>query len=171
MGQDDATQTVLRNDLEPAGRRYRAGAGHIRVLLILAVTALVGLGVVTPATAQTCERSSLVGNFVIALGGVNAAGRHVTLLASVWLGPTRSAPSSGPMLGAMFVNERGSDVQEVEVASNYFIESNCVVHLFIPDGDRRAVITGLAVDGAQFIALSSIFDPAVQLTGTARKFP
>jgi hypothetical protein len=33
------------------------------------------------------------------------------------------------------------------------------------------VITGLAVDGAQFIALSSIFDPLMQLTGTARRFP
>ena len=139
--------------------------------VLLALTMLAVLGVAGRATAQTCDRSSLVGNFVIALGGVNAAGRDVTLLASVWLGPTRSAPSSGPLLGAMFVNERGSNVREVEIASHYYIESNCVVHLFIPDGDHRAVITGLAVDGAQFIALSSIFDPLVQFTGTARRFP
>jgi hypothetical protein len=96
MTQATATQTVLRRSLE----------GRTRV--ILALTALAVLGVAGRAPAQTCDRSSLAGNFVIALGGVNAAGRDVTLLASVWLGSTRSAPSSGPLLGAMFVNERGS---------------------------------------------------------------
>ena len=51
--------------------------------LILAVAALVGLGTVTTATAQTCGPFEPGGNFVIALGGVNASGRDVTLLASV----------------------------------------------------------------------------------------
>ena len=144
----------------------------MRVRLILAAAALIGLGVATPAAAQiTCDSDVLIGNFVIALGGINAAGRDVTMLATVYLGSTRSYPRWGKMLGAMFVNERGNDVREVEVESYYWIFSNCVVYLFLPDGDRTDIITGFAVDNGQFIALSSIFDPAVQLTGTARKFP
>jgi hypothetical protein len=78
--------------------------------VILALTVLAVLGVAGRAPAQTRDRSSLVGNFVIALGGVKSL----------------SFPT---------------------------------------------VIIGLAVDGAQFIALSSIFDPLMQLTGTARRFP
>ena len=140
-----------------------------RSILGMAVVAA-GLALGSPAAAQTCGTFSLVGSFIITLGGVNAAGRDVTLLASVTLGAA-NAVGVGSMTGAMFVNERGSALQQVQIASSYQIFTNCVVHLFVPDGGRTATVTGVAVETGQFIPLASVFDPPVQLTGTARKFP
>jgi len=139
--------------------------------MILAVAAVVvGVGVASPAAAQTCSTFTLVGSFVMTIGGVNAAGRDVTMLASVSLGAT-NALGIGLMTGAMSVNERGSALQEVQIASTYQLFPNCVVYVFLPDGGRTATVTGVALDTARFIPLASVFDPAVQLTGSAQKFP
>ena len=143
----------------------------MRVRSILAVAAVAaGLALAAPAAAQTCSSFSLIGSFIVTLGGVNAAGRDVTMLASVTLGAA-NATGVGSMTGGMFVNERGSALQQVQIASSYQIFTNCVVHLFVPDGGRTAAVTGVAVQNGELILLSSIFDPPVQLTGTARKFP
>lgn len=139
--------------------------------MILAVAAVViGVAVASPAAAQTCSTFTLAGSFVLAIGGVNAAGRDVTMLGSVTLGAT-NAVGVGLMSGAMSVNERGSALQEVQIASTYQLFANCVVYLFIPDGGRTATVTGIALDTGRFLPLASVFDPAVQLTGTAQKFP
>ena len=141
----------------------------LRMLLAVAAV-VVGVGVTSPAAAQTCGTFTLAGSFIMTIGGVNAAGRDVTILASVALGAT-NALGVGPMTGAMSVNERGSALQEVPIASTYQIFANCVVYLFLPDGGRTATLTGIALDTGRFIPLASVFDPAVQLTGTAQKFP
>ena len=143
----------------------------MRLRVILAVGAATVLGVAAPAAAQICSTFSLVGNFAVTFGGINAAGRDTTVFGSVSLGAA-NALGVGQMTGAMFVNERGSDLQEVPVASTYQVFTNCVVYLHIPDGTgRTATLTGLAVDTGRFIPLASVFDSAVQLTGTAQKFP
>ena len=135
------------------------------------MAAVTVLGAAAPAAAQVCSTFSLVGNFAITFGGINAAGRDTTVFASVSL-DAANALGMGQVTGAMFVNERGSALQEVPVAGTYQVFTNCVVHLFIPDGTgRTATLTGLAVETGQFISLASVFDAAVQLTGTARKFP
>ena len=143
----------------------------MRLRLILVVAAVAVLGLAAPAAAQICSTFSLVGTFAITFGGINAAGRDMTAFGSLTLGAA-NALGVGEVTGAMFVNERGSDLQQVPVAGTYQVFNNCIVHLLIPDGTTRtATLTGLAVDTGQFIPLSSVFDAAVQLTGTARKFP
>ena len=143
----------------------------MRLHAILAVAAVTVLGAAAPAAAQVCSTFTLVGNFAITFGGINAAGRDTTVFAQVSLGAA-NAVGVGQMTGAMFVNERGSALQDVPVAGSYQIFGNCIVYLLMPDGTgRNTTLTGLAVESGQFISLSSVFDPAVQLTGTARRFP
>ena len=132
---------------------------------------LVLLALATPARAQvqvTCTGFTLNGSYVMTLGGVDAAGQQSAKLAFIDVAAANGA-GQGQFSGVLYFNERGGAKSSKSIVGSHEIFSNCIVHFVIPDATLSNTVTGFVLDFGDLVVLSSVFDPAAQLTGVMRK--
>jgi hypothetical protein len=136
-------------------------------ILLVAGVMLLGVG----AEAASCSSATLSGSYVLTFGGVTASGAPVSGLAGVVV-EVVDIFLQGELRGSAVINQRGSTINilQEEVQGSFFVYEDCFLGMTLaiePLGSLALV--GFVHEDGRWIQFSSLFDPAVQITGVAHR--
>ncbi len=128
----------------------------------------------TASEAVVCTTSSVFGNYVLTLAGINPEGNAVSNLATATFS-NADVNGNGTFTGTIFVNENGQPQNTQALSGDYQISANCFITIHIAESIRGTIrfdaLRGFVAQGGALIIFSSPFDAGAQLTGVAAQVP
>ena len=146
----------------------------MRAQLVGFLATVLLLATATASEALVCTTSTVFGNYVFTLAGINAVGHAVSNLATATFS-NADANGNGTLTGTIFVNENGESRNTLGLSGDYHISTNCFITIHIQEPIRNTVrfdaLTGFVAQGGALIIFSSPFDAGAQFTGVATQVP